>query len=164
MSAMCRKVCALAVAGTLLLAPSSRANNARDDASRIEGVWQIVALDTVNGRVEGDSIKGTLEIRGKKAHIKVQVADREDVDNRYEFDLHPLAEPPAFDVRWPDGRITRGIYRFVGDTWVRCHGSPNGPRPVNFENAAAQGNVLTVWRKAKRPPPEPEAPPDQVAQ
>lgn len=130
-------------------AASVLAAAARDDASRIEGVWSILAIETVTGRVEGQDLKGTLEIRGQKAKINVRMPDREEVKNEYTFVLHPLAEPPAFDVHWADGRITRGIYRFTGDKWIRCHGDPNGPRPANFDNAGANGYVLTIWRRGQ---------------
>ncbi|MBX7166214.1 MAG: TIGR03067 domain-containing protein [Pirellulales bacterium] len=152
----------ICVGGCALLAVvPALAGSEQSDASRVQGTWSLVLLENAAMRMEGEQAKGKLEIHGDRASILVRLPDRDDVKHEYTLVLHPLAQPPAFDVRWDDGRVTRGIYRFEGSRWVRCHGDPNGPRPTTFDNAAANGFILSVWErpKPKSPSAEPAAQP-----
>lgn len=145
-----RGLIALLMALTTGLSAVALAGFARDDESRFQGTWELVSMES-NGAPFDPGTRGTLLVRGDQAKLIVQLADQK-IENAYRLQLNPLHIPPAFDVHWEDGRITRGIYKFSGDELIRCHGQPDGARPAVFEAPPGTGQVLSIWRR----PPSPE--------
>ncbi len=129
------------------------ADGAREDIDLIQGTWSLVELETAGGVMQGNDVDGTLTITGESAKIEVEFPGSDPYRNEYSFRLFPHRVPKAFDVHWADGRITRGIYRFEGQQWIRCHGEPDGQRPESFENPAANRFTRSIWQ---RPPLVPQ--------
>ena len=115
------------------------------DAGELQGEWEVVSVfygdaDSTN-LFNGDRwvFAGTSAIfietnRGPGSRTGVR-AD-------------PTAGTPTIDRERPDGSISRGIYRRIGDVLVWAQGPEGGRRPASF----APGNAVYLWtlRRVKK--------------
>ena len=110
-------VCALAVGMLLACAAAlTRADDAKDDAKKLEGDWNVVSVDA-GGRLQ-DKGAGPKQvaIRGDQITLKMKDGD----GPTYRFTVDPSQKPKTMDWFQKDDSTIGGIYELDGDDLKLC--------------------------------------------
>jgi uncharacterized protein (TIGR03067 family) len=144
----------LALGATLLLAAAPRGQQARTDADRLQGTWQLAAVEVNQKPIpmaslkEGDTpVVGRLVIKGESYSFLLGKARLE-----LTYKLRPGEKPKAIDLTVTDGpekgKTYHGIYRLRGDTYTICRPvEPGKERPTAFATTPDSGLMLVVWKR-----------------
>ncbi|HXG12536.1 MAG TPA: TIGR03067 domain-containing protein [Gemmataceae bacterium] len=132
----------------LLLAADDKEDAARKELEKLQGTWEMAALEVEGQPVPAEKLQGTtLLIKGDRYIVKVK-------DQTYEtiITLDPTKKPKTIDMVFLDGpnkdKVHRGIYELEGDTFKLCRGlGPDRERPTEFATWPDTGVFLVVWKR-----------------
>jgi uncharacterized protein (TIGR03067 family) len=123
-------------------------DEAKKELSRLQGTWEMAALEVNGVEVPAKKLKGTtLTIRGNKYIVKVKTTTHETT-----FQLDPRKDPKAIDMYFPDGpnlpKLSKGVYDLDGDTFRLCrHQMPGENRPRQIGSWADSGLFVVTWKR-----------------
>jgi uncharacterized protein (TIGR03067 family) len=127
-------------AAVLASDPSSKSNIAAVTTPGIEGVWQLVSLETRGEQSKLPPGVTTYHFRGGQLAIKLP----KDVLRV------PYAEDATKRPHWiAMGADMEGIYRITGNRLEVC-GGPRGQRPQDFKTKKGQAATLAILTRISR--------------
>ena len=122
----------------------------KDELKKIEGDWVMVSGEAKGEKLSADVIKAAkLNIKDDKHDVKVG-------DDKFigTHKLDPSKDPKQIDAMDTDGKFkgktSLGIYKLDGDQFTVCFAPPDKDRPKEFSSKAGTGEILHVWKKAKK--------------
>jgi uncharacterized protein (TIGR03067 family) len=133
-----------------LTAGSARPDPVPDDAARLQGSWQIVAVEIDGKSLAMDKLRGArLNIQGKRYSFQL---DKMRLEITHQ--LHPSRTPKAIDLKVVDGpeknKVYHGIYTIDKDLYQICRTTTAGKdRPREFATRPNSGLMIVVWKRAK---------------
>jgi uncharacterized protein (TIGR03067 family) len=125
------------------------ADHAKKDLERMQGTWEMHALE-INGKdVPVNKLEGTLLII-KGDEYRTKVKDKLLVG--FQLKLDPSKEPKAVDMtqKQPDGseKVIKGIYTFENDLFKMCRGlDASQERPNQFATWPNTSYFVVTWKK-----------------
>jgi uncharacterized protein (TIGR03067 family) len=135
---------ALAV-GLLVAADAPKDDAATKELKKLDGTWKLVSGEA-DGQVFGDDdLKGASLVMNGNKHM-AKVADQT-FDGTHKVD--PTKKPKTIDSTDGDNTML-GIYRLDGDELTICVAGAGKDRPTEFTGKAGSGQVLLVWKRAKK--------------
>ena len=140
---------------TLLILPANllRADDAKDEAKKLEGTWKVVSVDA-GGRLQ-DSGSGPQQvvIQGDQITLKMKGGE----GPTYRFTVDPSQKPKAMDWFKKDASTIGGVYELDGDDLKLCF--PLVPserkegerlkRPTGFDTKDQPVILVTARREKK---------------
>jgi uncharacterized protein (TIGR03067 family) len=150
-----RRQILLALGVVLLLAAAPPAQRPQGDKGRLQGTWELAAVEVNQAPVslkdlkEGDQIMvGTLVVKGDT--YSFHMGSKNSLELTYK--LNPKATPKAIDLTVTagpqKGKVFRGIYRLERDTYTVCRNvEPGKDRPTAFRTTPKSGLMLVVWKR-----------------
>lgn len=117
---------------------------------RLQGTWEMAALEVNGEEVPQKKLKGTtLTIRGDKYVVKVK-----DVEHEVKIELDPKKDPRAIDMHLPDGneapKLAKGVYDLDGDTFRICrHQMAGEERPAQIGTWPDTNLFVVTWKRKK---------------
>jgi uncharacterized protein (TIGR03067 family) len=145
----------LALGAVLLLAAAPHAQQAKSDRDRLQGTWQLAAVEvnqkpfSLKNLKEGEDVMaGTLVVKGERCSFRLGSKGRLELTCK----LSPGATPKAIDLTVTEGpqkgKTYRGIYRLEGGTYTVCRNvEPGKARPTEFRTTPGSGLMLVVWKR-----------------
>jgi uncharacterized protein (TIGR03067 family) len=128
-----------------------------EEKARLQGTWITFSYE-INGKPAPEHKCSSLVIKGDGW---VCFTSDGRLVSKGVFILNPMAAPRWLDARDTEGanagRLTPQIYRLEGDVLTICFSQQS--RPAEFATAPGSGRGLS---RARREPPAPAQPPDQV--
>jgi uncharacterized protein (TIGR03067 family) len=123
---------------------------AKRELARLQGTWEMEALEVNGAEVPAKKLKGTtLTIKGNKYLVKVK-------DTEYEvtIELDPGKDPKAIDMYLPDGneapKLAKGVYDLDGDTFRICrHQMAGEDRPRQIGSWPDTNLFVVTWKRKK---------------
>jgi uncharacterized protein (TIGR03067 family) len=128
-----------------------KVDDAKADAAKLQGTWQVIALTDEMGPAPTKELKEwTFQFNGDK----VTNSQSKDLKGRpVDYTLDPAKSPKAIDMN-DGGLVIEGIYKVDGDALTLClvTGSRNGktaPRPPEFKADKEKKYSLFVLKRVK---------------
>lgn len=120
------------------------------DLDRLQGTWQLVAMETEGHEVPADELKGrTAVYEGNRLSLRSGA----DVRRRGIVTLDSSRSPGAMNTWDQDGpfadQTVPGIYELSGDTLKVCFARPGEERPKRFTTKEGTGFLYCVYRRQK---------------
>lgn len=121
---------------------------AAEDLKKLQGSWELAALE-VNGQdVPLEKLKGTT-LTVKDFLYTVKIKDQV-LENRIELD--PSKSPKNLDLIPLEGankdKIHKGIYKIDGDTFMMARGlAPEQDRPEQFATWPNTNYFVVTWKR-----------------
>ncbi|MFL5339180.1 MAG: TIGR03067 domain-containing protein [Gemmataceae bacterium] len=135
----------------VLLIAAEPAEEAKKDLAKLQGQWEMAALEVDGQLVPAEKLQGTLlTVKGDQYTVAVK-----DTKHGVTITLDPGQNPKSIDMAFPDGpnapKIGKGIYKIEEDKFVVCRAqSTDGERPTQFGTWPNTGVFQVTWqRKAK---------------
>jgi uncharacterized protein (TIGR03067 family) len=132
----------------------ARADDAKDEAKKLEGDWKVVSADS--GERVSDKSPGPQQVIIRGDQITLKMKDGE--GPTFRFTVDPSQKPKEMDWLKKDGSGIGGIYELDGDDLKICF--PLVPserkdgerlkRPANFDAKENPVMILTVRREKGR--------------
>jgi uncharacterized protein (TIGR03067 family) len=125
-------------------------NESKKELARLQGTWEMVALEVNGEEVPQKKLAGTtLTIRGDKYLVKVK-----DTTHETTFEIDPKKNPKAIDMYFPNGtelpKLSKGVYDLDGDTFRVCrHQMPGEDRPTQIGSWANTNLFVVTWKRKK---------------
>ena len=131
------------------------ADPAADEVKRLQGVWQVVGVESGDTRLgKGDPKLKNLRFAFKGNELTATRPDGGEVKRNFTVD--PSQTPKELDISWLDSRgktvTVPCIYKWNEGQLVICMPSPvkaSSKRPKKFETVAGDGFELLTLEKAK---------------
>lgn len=123
---------------------------AKRELARLQGTWEMEALEVNGEDVPKKKLKGTtLTIKGNKYVVKVK-----DTEHEVTIDLDPSKDPKAIDMYLPDGndapKLAKGVYDLDGDTFRICrHQMAGEDRPRQIGSWPDTNLFVVTWKRKK---------------
>jgi uncharacterized protein (TIGR03067 family) len=140
----------LLLVGTALVGGAFGSRDAtKDDAAKLQGIWEIVSVEIEGKAVPMDDLKASrLIVEGKRYSFKLGKIDLE-----FTFRLNASETPKAIDLIVAEGAdkgsVYRGIYTLEKDRYKICRTTnPGRDRPTAFATRPNSGTMMVVWRRA----------------
>ncbi len=133
----------------LALAQESTIDKAKKDLQRMQGTWNMHALE-INGKEVGPQQIGKTQLIVKEDEYRTKVKDK--LLSGFKIKLDPSKEPAHIDMiisepGSPD-KVYKGIYKFENDTFKMCRGSsPEQERPSQFATWPDTNMFVVTWKK-----------------
>ena len=143
-----RAVVLLVVLAGLLAQPQAT-DQAKKDLERLQGTWEMAALEVDGKDVGAAKIQDTtLTIKGDKYTVKVKKSV-----NGCTIRLDPSKKPHAIDMIFSEpgnaDKVHKGIYMIEGDTLKICRGlNADQERPEQFATWPNTGYFVVTWKRA----------------
>jgi uncharacterized protein (TIGR03067 family) len=146
-------VLAVAAAGLLARAGEGGGEAAKEEMQKLQGTWELVALESGGTKVTGKDIPKFLRdsfiIKGDKAPVTYE-------GKTYEATVRvdPTKNPKTLDRVFPGGKpfegsVVRSIYKLEGDTLTICsHVEMAHIRPREFTSKGVA--TIRVYRRQER--------------
>jgi uncharacterized protein (TIGR03067 family) len=141
---------------SVLVGHAARAEDpVADEVKRLQGVWQVVGVESGGKRVgKGDPKLKNLRFVFKGGELTLTRPDGGEL--KRSFTVDPSETPKELDITWVDSRgetvTVPCIYKLGEGQLVICMPSPvkkSSERPEKFETAAGDGVELLTLEKAK---------------
>ncbi len=120
-----------------------------DDLKKLQGVWQVAALEANGSAVPSEDLPSIL-VTIKDHSFSAAIEDRTD---RGSFAVDPSKSPGQMDIRpetGPDaGESLPGIYEMTPDGFRICYARPGGQRPASFSTGEEAGRLLIAYKRQK---------------
>lgn len=135
----------------VLIAAAAR-EDAKKDLDKMQGTWLLVSGERDGTKFTDEEIKQTrLIIRGETFSIpKSSVGTSQEGT----FTIDPSKKPKQMDSTQgggPDkGKTWLGIYEVDDSTQKVCFSPPGKDRPKEFSSKPGSGQLLQVWKRAKK--------------
>ena len=136
-----------------VLLPSGFGQDAKKEAEKLQGTWQITELIGNGKKFPEEGTKGMkITFTGDKMKI---VRSAEDEGRSFTFKVDPTKKPKAIDTTAQDGNFkgetVQGIYELDGDTLKLClPNRPGADRPAKLESTEGSNlGLLTLKREKK---------------
>jgi RNA polymerase sigma factor (sigma-70 family) len=128
------------------------ASSPPSDQDRLQGTWQVVAIEKVDQpREDNPRTKGVFA--GNQLTLVVTGIQLPPM----QFVLHPSHNPRAVDFTMQSGKVLKGIYQVNGDSLLLCldfdMAGRGGKRPASFR--PEPGGALIVFRREQPLPARP---------
>ena len=147
--------CALLVVGTLVAAVAS-ADEAKDkaikkDRQRIEGTWQITALEINGNQSKEEDIQKLRVVNDSDGTWNLRSEGKEISKGTSTFD--PTTKPKAIDFTPTEGEGTGekflGIYKLGKNTRKLCFAPSGKDRPAEFSSTPGNQHILVTFKRVK---------------
>lgn len=140
----------LALATGLLLTAADDPARAPSDLDRLQGVWQLVAMERDGESAAPEELtRDTATYEGNRITLR----SGEKVRRRGIITLDPSRTPKAINTWDLDGpfedQTIPGIYELDGDTLRLCFGGPGELRPRTFTTKGGQAFLMVVYKRKK---------------
>lgn len=121
-----------------------------DDLARLQGAWELVAMEREGETVPADDLKGsTVTYAGNRVTLKA--GDK--VRRRGIVTLDPTRKPRAMNTWDLDGpyedQTVPGIYELEGDTLKLAFSRPGQERPTKFTSKDGGAILFCVYKRKK---------------
>ncbi len=145
--------CALLVVGTLVAAVAS-ADEAKDkaikkDRQRIEGTWQITALEIGGNQSNEEDIQKLRVVNGSDGTWNLRSEGKEISKGTSTFD--PTAKPKAIDFTPTEGggagEKFLGIYKLGKNTRKLCFAPSGKDRPTELSSTPDNQHILVTFKR-----------------
>ena len=146
-----KPVISLSLVVALGVALTARAEDAKFDASKMEGKWTYVSGKKAGADSAKEALMGTVEITKDK--ITIPGPDGKSFSIGYKLDVKP--SPVKVDLEILDGDfkggMAEGIIELKDDELKICYGltSMGGKRPEKFESTKDNGAHYFVLKRKK---------------
>jgi RNA polymerase sigma factor (sigma-70 family) len=138
----------LAAGYTVIGAANGRAQDAKTDNEKLQGMWELISAQSGGKEAEGRDAEQMkmlkFSIKGDKLIAKTEAG----------YTLDPSKKPKEIDLLVADGpeqeRGTwKGIYELMGDELTLCMALPNHERPTQFVSNEGEMTMLLKLKRAK---------------
>ena len=123
--------------------------SAADDLKKLQGAWQVAALEANGSAVPSEDLPSIL-VTIKDHSFSAAIEDRTD---RGSFTVDPSKSPGQMDIRpetGPDaGESLPGIYEMTPDGFRICYARPGGKRPASFSTDEEAGRLFIAYKRQK---------------
>ena len=124
-------------------------DKAKKDLERVQGIWEMHALEINGKEVPPQRRDGTILII-KGSDYKTKVKDKELPG--FQLKLDPSKNPKEVDMiqKQPDGteKVIKGIYTFENDHFKMCRGlDASQERPSQFATWPDTNYFVVTWKK-----------------
>jgi uncharacterized protein (TIGR03067 family) len=121
----------------------------KKDLERMQGTWEMHALEINGKEVPAKQFDGTLLIV-KGSEYKTKVKGKEIAG--FQLKLDPSKNPKELDMiqKQPDGteKVIKGIYTFENNHFKMCRGlDASQERPTQFATWPDTGYFVVTWKK-----------------
>jgi uncharacterized protein (TIGR03067 family) len=144
------KMLALVVVGLLVAADEPKGDSKRD-LEEMQGEWSMVSGER-DGQAIPDEIAHSLKRIVKGDHFTAKRND--ETFGAGTFKIDATKSPKTMDLTLSEGRqaghAIPAIYELHGDTMRICYGSPDKPRPTEFNAKAGSGQTCSTYKRAKK--------------
>jgi len=134
----------------LIAADAPQDEATKKELKTFQGTWLLESAVRDGKKQDADKIK--LVITGQKYALSDESSAV--IGHRGTFKMDPSKKPKATEVtvtEGPDkGKTFLGIYELGGDDYKVCFAAPGKERPKEFESPAGSGQLLQVWKRAKK--------------
>ena len=127
--------------------PAGEGGASADEIKKLQGQWQITAMERDGNEVPSDSLKDVVvDIQGTGYKLM-------NVDNEHggTFSVDGSKEPKQMDIKQETGpggaRVLKGIYELNGDRFRVCYAQEGEERPTAFSGADSKQVMITYQRK-----------------
>jgi len=145
-----------AVGGMLFaaLTTSAAADDAKDEAikqdrQRIQGTWQIIALEVDGNQASNEDIEKLTVVNGSDGTWSLRSEGKEVSKGTSEFD--PTRQPKTIDFEPTDGdgkgELYLGIYELGDKTRKLCFAPAGKDRPTEFVSKAGSEHILVMFAR-----------------
>jgi RNA polymerase sigma factor (sigma-70 family) len=122
----------------------------REEAERLQGSWNFVALEVDGAIVPENVIKGSRTV--VQGNTLATISPTGQVLYKSTFRLDVASTPRALDLTYTEGPMKGaaclGIYDLDGDNWKICIAPPGKDRPRRFVTEAGSGLGLHTLKRA----------------
>jgi uncharacterized protein (TIGR03067 family) len=135
---------------TLRAGDKDKDGAAEKELKKLEGTWVLVAGEEKGKKLSEELLKKSkLVIIGNKHEVHVG-----DTVIKGTHKLNPAKKPKQIDASDTEGpyagKGAHGIYEIKGDEFKVCFSGPGKDRPTEFSTSSGAGEILHVWKKAKK--------------
>jgi uncharacterized protein (TIGR03067 family) len=122
-------------------------DKSKRDLDALQGTWQVQRM-TSNGREApaAEAQKLRFVITGSKL-IPYQGDEK---GPEFSLSIRTAGSPAALNLKSPDGKEGKGIYRLEGDTLTLCIAEPGKDRPKEFTSAMGSRLELMALKRVKK--------------
>jgi uncharacterized protein (TIGR03067 family) len=137
----------------LALAQPAGDDKAKKDLERMQGTWEMHALEINGKEVPPQQRDGTiLIVKGSEYRTKIKNKDLPG----FQLKLDPSKNPKELDMiqKQADGseKVIKGIYTFENDHFKMCRGlDASHERPTQFATWPDTGYFVVTWKKQSEP-------------
>ena len=138
----------LQILPVVLLIAAEPAEEAKKELAKLQGEWEMAALEVDGKQVPAEKLQGTvLTIKGDQYTVAVK-----EKKHAVTITLDPAQDPKAIDMAFPDGpnapKIGKGIYKIEDDKFILCRAqSTDGERPTQFGTWPNTGVFQVTWQR-----------------
>ncbi len=131
-------------------ANAQRSGNLEQDLERVRGTFSLAS-----GTADGAAMPGPMASSMKRVSdgFVTTVTMGTMLYMKASFSIDPNKSPKTIDYEmtggFSAGKKQLGIYKISGDTVTFCFGSPDKPRPLEFESKSGSGVTCTAWQREK---------------
>jgi uncharacterized protein (TIGR03067 family) len=129
-------------------------NHQGDDAKKLAGTWQVIAVEADGRKGSEEELKGLKYVFDAEGGWKLQ--NNGDTIAEGTYKLASSKKPKAIDykITWTASddkdKISLGVYEIDGDTLRVCRGFPGKQeRPGEFTAPAGSSNILGEYKRIK---------------
>jgi uncharacterized protein (TIGR03067 family) len=137
----------------LALAQPAGEEQAKKDQERMQGSWEMHALEINGKEVPPQQLDGTVLIV-KGSEYRTKIKDKELAG--FQLKLDPSKNPKELDMiqKQADGseKVFKAIYTFENDRFKMCRGlEANQERPSQFATWPGTNYFVVTWKKQSEP-------------
>jgi uncharacterized protein (TIGR03067 family) len=135
--------------GFLILGSLASAEDAKDDAKKLDGDWVLLEGEVGGEKLPAEVIK-TVKLTLKGDSYVASVSGRLDKGT---ITILPDKKPKAMDITGTEGpnkdKTIPAIYELDGDTLKICYALEGGKRPTEFKAKGDAKLFLATYRRSK---------------